>query len=137
MRFFAAIALCVAGIAMAAPTYTYVPVAYNVSYDQGSVSVDTLTCGSKLKAAGYTNLSSLPSFPNIGGFANVTGPDSDECGTCWVLSWGGNFQSILVVDSADDGFVVSEEAMTGLILNTTYPPPKEVSALVISSQSCL
>ena len=62
-----------------------VTVSYDPKYDQGSTSLSTVACsdGSNgMMTKGYTNFSSLPSFPYIGGADVIDGYDSSRCGEC-------------------------------------------------------
>lgn len=109
-----------------AQSYPLIPLAYSTIYDEPSTLVTILTCGEQLKALGYTTLGSLPGYPYIGGSANVTDGDasSPNCGECALINFAGAFATVLLVDHADEGIVVSEEVMQWLAPNgnvTDYP----------------
>jgi len=94
-------------------------VSYDNTYDNPSGSLDTVACsdGSNgLVTKGFPTFGSLPDFPNIGGASVVAGWNSADCGTCWQLTYSGTGKSIniLVVDHADDGFNISQEALDDL-----------------------
>ncbi|CCL98474.1 uncharacterized protein FIBRA_00472 [Fibroporia radiculosa] len=112
-----------AAIALLAPAVlaqTSVTVAYDTAYDQGSSSLDTVSCSdgaNGLITKGYTTFESLPDFPNIGAAAAVTGWNSAECGTCWELSYDGNTVTVLAIDHAGSGFNIALAAMNTLTDN--------------------
>jgi len=101
---------------------SYETTTYSTFYDNSGASLDTVTCGSTLEAQGYTTFGSLPGFPLIGGFSNITGPESSECGMCAVLGYAGGFVTVMFIDSAENGLVLSEVAMAQLVGNVTEYP---------------
>ncbi|KAF9815285.1 hypothetical protein IEO21_04648 [Rhodonia placenta] len=109
-----------------AQSYPLIPLAYSTIYDEPSALVTVLTCGEQLKTLGYTTLGSLPGYPYIGGSVNVTDGDasSPNCGECALINFAGAFATVLLVDHADEGIVVSEEVMQWLAPNgnvSDYP----------------
>lgn len=120
MKFFTSLFVSAAAAVLgAAETLQYDP-----AYDMGSSSLTTVACSdgpNGLITKGFTTFSSLPTFPNIGAFAQVEGWDSASCGTCWQVTYtssdGTTSQTlnVLAVDHAGDGLInVSEEAMNTL-----------------------
>ena len=84
----------------------------DTAYDNASTPINTVAC---VGNADFPTLGSLPSFPNIGG-SFVLGEASPECGTCWQLVNQETSISIFftVVDTASNGFTMSEQAMLAL-----------------------
>ncbi|KAI0332892.1 Cerato-platanin [Cubamyces sp. BRFM 1775] len=104
-------------ITLLLPAALAVRVTYDELYDNASQDIEALTCadGSNgLETLGYTTLGSLPSFPNVGGAAAVTGFNSPNCGSCWQLTYNGTSINVLAVDHAAEGFVLSLEALNTL-----------------------
>ena len=102
---------------LGATTATTVSVSFDQTYDNAGTSLATVSCsdGSHgLLTKGYTTFGSLPSFPNIGGASVVTGWNSDQCGTCWSLTYNGKSINVLAVDSATNGWNIGLEAMNAL-----------------------
>lgn len=120
--------------AQSAPA-SYYETTYSAKYSDSSASVDILTCGAQLAAEGYTTLGSIGG--NIAGFANVTSPDSSLCGKCFVLEYAGAFLNIVVVDTADNGFVTTEGAYDNWVGNLAgqSPIPSSVDARVVEGPS--
>ncbi|KAM5542790.1 hypothetical protein V8D89_003751 [Ganoderma adspersum] len=102
---------------LGAATSTTVSVSFDQAYDNADTSLATVSCsdGSHgLLTKGYTTFGSLPSFPNIGGASVVTGWNSDQCGTCWALTYNGKSIKVLAVDSAVYGWNIGLGAMNAL-----------------------
>lgn len=94
-----------------------VDVRYDTVYDNSKGSLSTVTCSdgaNGLLTKGFTTFGSLPSFPNIGAAQVVRGWNSTACGTCWQITYGGKFINVTVIDTVDDGFNLSIEAMDTL-----------------------
>ncbi|TBU41348.1 Cerato-platanin [Dichomitus squalens] len=92
--------------ALGATTSSSVSVSYDQTYDNGSNSLATTACsdGSHgLLTKGFTTFDSLPSFPYVGGAGVIPGWNSDQCGTCWELSYNGKSIHVLAIDHADAG----------------------------------
>lgn len=91
---------------------TTASLSYDQTYDNPSTSLSATSCSdgpNGLLTAGYKTFGSLPKFPYIGGAAAVTGWNSPNCGSCWILTYTntkGKTKSInlLAVDVAHDGF---------------------------------
>jgi hypothetical protein len=66
---------------------------------------------------GFTNFSSLPNFPFIGGAAAIPGWNSTECGTCWELTFNGTSINVLAIDHAQSGFNIALTALNKLTNN--------------------
>ena len=96
---------------------TAVTVSYDNTYDQSSGSLTTVACSdgeNGMLHLGYTTFGSLPNFPNIGGAAAIAGWNSDQCGTCWQLTYKGKSINVLAIDHTDSGFNIAQEAMDTL-----------------------
>lgn len=93
-------------------------VSYDNTYDNASGSLATVACsdGSHGLMNRFPTFGSLPTFPNIGGASVVAGWNDANCGTCWELTYSGTGRSInvLVIDHAEDGFNLSQEALDNL-----------------------
>ena len=93
-----------------------VRVTYDQTYDNPGQSLATVACSNGLNGLltrGFTNFSSLPSFPYIGGAPAVTGWNSTACGTCWNLAFNGTSINILAIDFST-GFNIALEAFNNL-----------------------
>jgi hypothetical protein len=88
---------------------------YDQRYDSKSASLNTVSCsdGQHGLAAKYPTFGSLPKFPFIGGMPMVAGWNSENCGTCWKVSYNGTSINVLAVDHAQ-GENLSLEAMNAL-----------------------
>ncbi|KAJ8519987.1 hypothetical protein ONZ45_g3125 [Pleurotus djamor] len=115
MKYFFALAALVAPVLSTSVTY-------DQTYDNPQGSLNTVACSNGpngLLTRGYTNFKSLPNFPNIGGASAVTGWNSENCGTCWELTFT-NGQgvkktiNVLAVDYAANGFNIGLTAMNNL-----------------------
>ena len=94
-----------------------VSVSYDETYDNASASLTSVACSdgtNGLITKGFSSFGSLPQFPNIGGAPVVTGWNSDQCGTCWSLTYDGKSINVLAVDSATNGWNIGLEAMNAL-----------------------
>lgn len=92
-------------------------VSFDTVYDNKAQSLATVACsdGSNgLLTKGFKTFGDLPSFPNIGGAAAVTGFNSAGCGTCWALTFNGTTVNVLAIDVASPGFNIAEAAMNTL-----------------------
>ena len=118
-------------VAQTTPGSSYYDTTYSTKYSDDNASVDILTCGAQLAAEGYTTIGSIQG--NIAGFANVTGPDSSLCGECFALEYAGAFLDIVVVDTAEDGFVTTQGAYDNWVgvLAGQNPIPPSVDARVV------
>ncbi|EEB91677.1 hypothetical protein MPER_09930, partial [Moniliophthora perniciosa FA553] len=91
---------------------------HNPVYDNRSMEIGRLACGggeNGLVTKGYRTLGDLPFFDNIGA-AHPSSYNSLECGSCWNLTYKGNWAYIIAVDNASDEdlFVISDEANKAL-----------------------
>jgi len=95
-------------------------VTYDTEYDNASTPLSALACAQSFTEPGgfhgvdYVDLGSLPDFPFLGGSSVVAGFDMTNCVSCWVLKYEGANVTVLVVDTAQNGFAISEEAMNVL-----------------------
>ncbi|KAI0657231.1 immunomodulatory protein [Cubamyces menziesii] len=106
-----------AALALFVPSALGVTVSYDQTYDSSSGSLATVACsdGSNgLLTKGYSTFGSLPHFPNIGGAAAIAGWNSDQCGTCWQLTYNGKSINVLAIDHAESGFNIALGAMNTL-----------------------
>jgi hypothetical protein len=65
---------------------------------------------------GFHTFGDLPTFPNIGAAFAIEGYNSPSCGTCWNLTDDETATTtfIIAIDSAKDGFVIAESALSAL-----------------------
>ncbi|TBU41361.1 Cerato-platanin-domain-containing protein [Dichomitus squalens] len=93
-------------------------VTFNQFYDDGNNSFDDVACSDGpnglITRNNWTTLGQASGFPNIGGVFAVEGFDSDNCGTCWELTFGETMITVLAVDTAPVGFDISLQAMNAL-----------------------
>lgn len=92
-------------------------VTYDRMYDSATLPLGNVACSdgaNGLLTKGFTTLSSLPSFPYIGGTHAVAGWNSPNCGTCWAVTYQGTTINVLAVDTAGVGFNLALEAMDAL-----------------------
>ncbi|KAI0628745.1 immunomodulatory protein [Trametes polyzona] len=133
-------AFAVAALALLVPSALGVTVSYDETYDNGSGSLATVACsdGSHgLLTKGFSTFGSLPHFPNIGGAAAVGGWNSDQCGTCWQLTYNGKSINVLAVDHADAGFNIALQAMNTLTNGQARQLGRiDVSAKQVAASQC-
>jgi len=95
---------------------------YDPVYDVKTTSTNKVACsdGSHGLAGKYPTFGSLPGFPLIGGVSQIAGWNSENCGTCWKLTFNGTSIHMLAIDHADagrqkgDAVNLSKEAMDKL-----------------------
>jgi len=123
MRFSAIVSAAVLALAPVAMAQSSVLVSYDTFYGYPTAPVSAVTCGPFFESVGWTQLQNLPRFPSVGGMANfTTDPTFDSCMTCYTLEYNGNYVTVHIIDTADEGFVISEQAMTVLTGNITEYP---------------
>ncbi|KAI0637625.1 immunomodulatory protein [Trametes polyzona] len=99
------------------PASLAVTVSYDMTYDNPAFDLGVTACSdgpNGLQTKGFTNLGSLPQFPNVGGAAAIAAWNSPNCGSCWQLTYNGKSINVLAVDHTDDGFNLSLEALNTL-----------------------
>ncbi|KAI9059749.1 immunomodulatory protein [Trametes sanguinea] len=109
--------LAIATLALFAPSALGLTVSYDETYDNSGASLATVACSdgtNGLLTKGFSTFGSLPHFPNIGGAAVIPGWNSDQCGTCWQLTYNGKSINVLAIDHAQEGFNIALEAMNTL-----------------------
>lgn len=82
-------------------------VTYSIDYRFSNTSLSTVACSdgvNGLITKGYTDLGSLPTYPNVSGIPNLTW-NSTLCGTCWELAYqfpNGTINTVVVtaIDAA-------------------------------------
>lgn len=96
-------------------------VSYDTKFDQGTTSLNTVSCSNGangLITQGYSTFNSLPGFPFIGGAPTVEGWNSASCGKCYKIHYkNGNIDNtinLLAVDAAPGGFNLGLQAMNRL-----------------------
>ncbi|KAG6816108.1 hypothetical protein H0H87_008565 [Tephrocybe sp. NHM501043] len=99
-----------------------VTLSYEPGYTNPSRSLNNVACSNGengLITPTRTTLGSLPNFPNIGGTAHVASWNSDQCGTCWTLTYTNSkgvtrSVNVLAVDHANAGWNVATPVMDAL-----------------------
>ncbi|KAI0696577.1 Cerato-platanin-domain-containing protein [Cerioporus squamosus] len=118
---FAALAISLFALPSAfAQTATNVSVSFDQTYDNPGGSLTTVACSdgpNGLITKGFSNFTSLPGFPNIGGAFAIGGFNSANCGTCWALTFNGTTINVLAIDTASNGFNIALAAMNKLTNN--------------------
>ncbi|OJA15474.1 hypothetical protein AZE42_06351 [Rhizopogon vesiculosus] len=130
----------IAAFALSALAQTTETLSYDTNYDNGSLSLSSVACSdgaNGLETKGYTTLSSLPQFPNVGGVYTVTGYNSAACGSCYEVTFGNNTVAILAVDVSKTGFTVSQAAMNTLTGNLAAELGRvDVTATQVDASVC-
>ena len=90
---------------------------FSSKYDCASSPPTNFTCSSSLEPT-FPTCESIPLYPAIGGYSGIAASDfaSPECGTCWHLQDQETGVSVYftAVDTAEEGFVLSEETFRAL-----------------------
>ena len=95
-----------------------VSVSYDPIYDDGATPFTAVSCSAWMAAKGYPTLSSLPAFSRVGGADVIDGSNSALCGQCWQLTYYTPTETnihVVVIDTAQRGFTISERAMSTLV----------------------
>ncbi|KAJ8518237.1 hypothetical protein ONZ45_g4677 [Pleurotus djamor] len=116
MKFFA---LFFSAALLLAPLASAVTVSFDEIYDDPNGSLTSVACsdGPHGLLSKAQTFGGLPKFPFIGGAAAVSGWGSDQCGTCWSLTYNGKTINVLAVDHTDNGFNIALDAMNVLTDN--------------------
>ncbi|EGN96315.1 hypothetical protein SERLA73DRAFT_76293 [Serpula lacrymans var. lacrymans S7.3] len=71
-------------------------------YDDPVFPTSTVRCSQYLANKGYRTFADIPTFPNIGGFVNMT---DATCGTCWKMTRVGGNETLVVamIDGIGEG----------------------------------
>ena len=94
-----------------------VVVKYDPVYDDSNTSMTAVACSdgkNGMITKGYPTFGSLPTFPNIGAAYAIAGYNSTSCGSCWKLIYNTTLVYMIAIDHADNGFVISEQALAAL-----------------------
>jgi hypothetical protein len=115
-------------------------VSWDAAYSNPDRSIDDVTCSyglNGLSALGHSNLSSLPSFPYLGGIPGVSF-NSTLCGSCWAVKYAmpNHFQNTVYITAVDlaSTFNLSPEAFddltggTGFAAGTVHARAVQVAA---------
>ncbi|KAG0701389.1 Cerato-platanin-domain-containing protein [Suillus ampliporus] len=118
-------------------------VTWDATYGNPDTSLSVVSCSNGkngLLAEGYTNMASLPSFPNIGGVPGA-GWNSTLCGSCWSLKYSapsGN-QTTVYITAVDLSYTynISPQAFDTLTEGTGFAAGKvKVRAIQVSPSKC-
>lgn len=77
------------------------------------MSVTSCSDGPNGLADKFPTQGDLPKFPYIGGVPAIGGWGSDQCGSCWKLTYEGRSINVLGIDKAD-GYNIAFAAMDDL-----------------------
>lgn len=95
-----------------------ITVAYDTGYDDASRSMNDVACSDGehglITRYGWQTQGQVSKFPYIGAAQAVGGWNSEACGTCWQLSYGGRTINVLAIDKAGAGFNIALDAMNAL-----------------------
>ncbi|KAL5536600.1 hypothetical protein ACEPAF_423 [Sanghuangporus sanghuang] len=92
-------------------------VTFDPVYDNANQSLTTVECSTGtngLITRNFTTFDSLPTFPFIGGAQAVEGFNSDQCGSCWNITFNGTSIVVTAIDYAASGFNIALSAMNNL-----------------------
>ncbi|KAH6686972.1 EC5 protein [Plectosphaerella plurivora] len=93
-------------------------VSYDTGYDDGSRPLTSVSCSDGANGLitryGWQNQGQVKGFPYIGGADAIAGWNSNQCGTCWQLTYNGKSINILAIDHAGSGFNIALDAMNAL-----------------------
>ncbi|THU97726.1 Cerato-platanin-domain-containing protein [Dendrothele bispora CBS 962.96] len=116
--------LVLASVALLLPSLSgAVKLQYDNTYDNRNTALTSVSCSDGANGLitrfGFQKFGDIPQFPHIGATSSVAGWNSDQCGTCWKLSYtngSGKTKSIhvLAVDHAGSGWNVAQAAMDEL-----------------------
>jgi len=114
MKFSGAV-LGLAGLASA------ISVSYDTGYDNGSRSMTAVSCSDGpnglITKYGWQTQGAVSKFPYIGGYVGIPGWNSDQCGTCYGITYNGKTIYVLAIDHTDNGFNLAKAAMDDLTNN--------------------
>jgi hypothetical protein len=63
---------------------------------------------------GWQTQGAIPAYPYIGGYQGIAGWNSDQCGTCYSLTYNGKTIYVLAIDHSATGFNLAQQAMDDL-----------------------
>ncbi|KAG5928375.1 hypothetical protein E4U42_000768 [Claviceps africana] len=91
-------------------------ISWDPGYDRSDRSLTEVACsdGQNGLLRRFPAQGNVPGFPNIGGAQDIAGWNSPNCGTCWLLQYGGNSVKIVALDHAGSGFNIGQRAMDAL-----------------------
>ncbi|KAJ3484915.1 hypothetical protein NLI96_g5318 [Meripilus lineatus] len=110
-------ALCAIPAVLGASTSGTTYATYSVDYDNGDTSLNNVACSNGdngLITKGYTTLNTLPAYPYVAGFSEVTGWNSPACGSCWAVGYNDTVIYVIAIDTSGVGFGLSTKAMQDL-----------------------
>ncbi|OCK80793.1 heat-stable 19 kDa antigen precursor [Lepidopterella palustris CBS 459.81] len=121
MRFSSVLASLALGASALSLSAQAITVSYDKGYDDGSRSMTAVACSDGANGLitkyGWQTQGAIPVFPYIGGYQGVAGWNSDQCGTCWSLTYNSKTIYVLAIDHTLNGFNIAEEAMNDLTNN--------------------
>ncbi|KAL7275537.1 hypothetical protein RUND412_001521 [Rhizina undulata] len=92
-------------------------VSFDSVYDDPNLPTTSVACSdgtNGLLTKGYPNLGSVPGFPYVGAAFTVPGWNSPNCGKRYWLEYNGWRITMVAVDHAEAGFVLSKTALDAL-----------------------
>ncbi|KAF9821182.1 hypothetical protein IEO21_00790 [Rhodonia placenta] len=113
MRLFTVASVLVLMFSPIALAQSTVSVIWNSDYDTSSTGMNTTTCATVLDQS-YPTFGAVPTFPYLTGASFVTDSNTTGCGTCWSLVSDVGRTTVVVINGAADGFVITEEAANDL-----------------------
>ncbi|KAJ4363556.1 hypothetical protein N0V83_009852 [Neocucurbitaria cava] len=115
MKFSSAISAAALGFASLTSA---ISVSYDTGYDDASRSMNAVSCsdgpnGLETKH-GWQTQGAVAGFPHVGGYQGIAGWGSDQCGTCYGITYNGKTVYVLAIDHTATGFNLAKQAMDEL-----------------------
>ncbi|KAF2187481.1 Asp f 13-like protein [Zopfia rhizophila CBS 207.26] len=115
MKFSGAVSAAALGFASLSQAIT---VSWDAGYDDAGRSLTAVACSDGANGLitryGWQTQGNIPTFPNIGGYQGIPGWNSNQCGTCWALTYNGRTINVLAIDHTATGFNIGKQAMNTL-----------------------
>ncbi|KAI5296301.1 hypothetical protein KEM52_004380 [Ascosphaera acerosa] len=111
--------LAFAAAAIAAPN-NLVSVSYDKTFDDKTTKLATLACSdgeNGLLQYNYTTLGVVPNFPNVAGIPAIQGWGSENCASCWKVTYKSRSVNVLGVDVGQGGVNMALATMNKLTNN--------------------
>lgn len=93
-------------------------VTWDVGYDNPDRTLENIACSDGpnglIQKYGWTSQGQIARFPYIGGAEAVEGWNSNNCGTCWSVTFTGRTVFVLAVDHTGHGLNIGLKAMDDL-----------------------
>ncbi|KAA8617949.1 Cerato-platanin domain-containing protein [Pyrenophora tritici-repentis] len=98
-----------------------ITVSYDTGYDDASRSLNVVSCSDGpnglITRYGWQTQGAIKGFPHIGGYQGIPGWNSNQCGTCYGVTYNGKTIYVLAIDHTGAGFNLAKGAMDELTNN--------------------